>query len=135
VVDKLTVKVSACERLHLRLAALLFGAIERCACKPNLAARVPFLSTADIWVGHGYGLLCTHGKRRRRSCSQLVLPEGASNVRLVSASGLDLGGGPELGKKFSYLDVAGRPVLVLRVDNLVEIMNMPFQVRGQWWAG
>ena len=70
---------------------------------------------------------------------QVVLPEGARDVRLVSASGLGLAQDPAFETKYTYLDVVGRPVLVLRADNVVDEMNVPFKVRpcpgGGWVVG
>lgn len=59
---------------------------------------------------------------------KVVLPEGARDVRLVSASGLGLAQDPAFETKYTYLDVVGRPVLVLRADNVVDEMNVPFKV-------
>lgn len=53
-------------------------------------------------------------------CVQVVLPEGASDP--VATTDLPLAAGPTLETKYTYLDVMGRPVVVLRARNLVSDM-------------
>lgn len=66
---------------------------------------------------------------------QVVLPEGASNP--VATTELPLSAGPTLETKHTYLDVMGRPVVVLRARNLVSDMTTP--VKASWagrpWSG
>ena len=60
-------------------------------------------------------------------CPQVVLPDGASNP--VVRSQLPLAGEPEISHTYTYLDVVGRPVVVLRARNLVQELSLPFAVR------
>ncbi|KAL4451280.1 hypothetical protein ABPG77_009352 [Micractinium sp. CCAP 211/92] len=57
---------------------------------------------------------------------KVVLPEGASNP--VATTELPLSAGPTLETKHTYLDVMGRPVVVLRARNLVSDMTTPVKV-------
>ncbi|KAL4420813.1 hypothetical protein ABPG75_010469 [Micractinium tetrahymenae] len=57
---------------------------------------------------------------------KVVLPEGASSP--VASTDLALAAGPSLETKFTYLDVMGRPVVVLRARNLVSDMAFPLKV-------
>jgi Ribophorin I len=61
---------------------------------------------------------------RRRGGLQVVLPEGSNIV------GTDVPFAVEesFGKKYTYLDTTGRPVLYLRKSNVVEEHNQEFSV-------
>ncbi|GBF90218.1 hypothetical protein Rsub_03351 [Raphidocelis subcapitata] len=56
--------------------------------------------------------------------TRVVLPEGAANIEFDSPFEVEAG----WDKKFTYLDTAGRPVLVLRKSNLTPLHNKPFSV-------
>lgn len=63
------------------------------------------------------------------SChAQVVLPEGASDIRPSTPFPMQTSGD---GRKFSYLDTTGRPVLILRKTNLVPDHNKDFSVTYQ----
>lgn len=59
---------------------------------------------------------------------QVVLPEGASDIRPSTPFPMQTSGD---GRKFSYLDTTGRPVLILRKTNLVPDHNKDFSVTYQ----
>ncbi|KAK9844794.1 hypothetical protein WJX74_006918 [Apatococcus lobatus] len=59
---------------------------------------------------------------------KVVLPEGASNIRPSTPFPMQTSGD---GRKFSYLDTTGRPVLTLRKINLVPDHNKEFSVTYQ----
>lgn len=59
-------------------------------------------------------------------CEQVVLPEGARDPQVSSE--VRLAGPPEHETKVTYLDVMGRPVVVLRARNVVPDMSQPFTV-------
>ena len=65
---------------------------------------------------------------------QVVLPEGARDAEVRCDRAL-VGGGPEVGVKYTYLDVMGRPTLVLRLRNIVPETNLPFTVGALVWGG
>lgn len=57
---------------------------------------------------------------------RVVLPEGARGAKVEV--GLPLEVPPEQGLKYTYLDVMGRPVVVLRISNYVDELNLPLKV-------
>ncbi len=59
-----------------------------------------------------------------RANAQVVVPEGASELKHELAFPVDV----STDKKLTYLDSAGRPVLVLNKSNLVPDHNMPLTV-------
>ena len=61
---------------------------------------------------------------------QVVLPEGASDPKVDTPLRL-LGGGASLSTEYTYLDVMGRPVVVLRLANVVPEMNSLLTVGGR----
>jgi oligosaccharyltransferase complex subunit alpha (ribophorin I) len=72
---------------------------------------------------------------------RVVLPEGARGAKVEV--GLPLEVPPEQGLKYTYLDVMGRPVVVLRISNYVDELNLPLKVTAEcaewllfscyWW--
>ena len=60
--------------------------------------------------------------------AQVVLPEGAGDIRPSTPFPMQTSGD---GRKFSYLDTTGRPVLILRKTNLVSDHNKDFSVTYQ----
>lgn len=55
---------------------------------------------------------------------QVVLPEGSSHLEADFPFAVE----KSVEKKYSYLDTHGRPVLVLKKQNVVPDHNMPLQV-------
>jgi oligosaccharyltransferase complex subunit alpha (ribophorin I) len=60
----------------------------------------------------------------------VVLPEGARDPTVDTPLRL-VGGGPSLSTEYTYLDVMGRPVVVLRLANAVPEMNSLLTVGGR----
>ena len=56
--------------------------------------------------------------------TRVVLPEGAARIEYTLPFKMDV----SFDKKHTYLDTAGRPVLVLRASNLTPLHNRPFAV-------
>jgi len=57
---------------------------------------------------------------------RIIFPEGATNIEYVTPFTLD--GSPETDTTFTYLDTIGRPVLILKKNNLVLQHDQYFQV-------
>ncbi len=55
---------------------------------------------------------------------QVVLPEGCTDIQVDLPFPVE----QSFGKKFSYLDTSGRPVLVLRMQNVTPDHNVPLAV-------